>query len=205
MTRFDANLYRIATMMLAPVDPIRFYLCGVHVESCVAGGVLLVATDWCTLICIRDETGETDRNAIVRLTPEALRSCKPGKGETREVRIEDDTARVVTVALNDAGLREVTSTVAISEKCLIDGTFPDWRRVVPSIPEKHESYPAFRSDLLTRMSKIAEMLVGRKAHALRILSADEEMPALVQFGDERAFGVIMPIRFVCSATLPEWL
>jgi hypothetical protein len=121
MMNFKADFYRIAVAFVSTKGA-HDYLQGVHVEPCAAGGVLLVATDGHRLICIRDELGQADCSGIVKLTPEVLKLCRSKSSEERRcVQVDGEYASVVLGS----------DIIGTSKGALIDGTFPDWRRVVP--------------------------------------------------------------------------
>jgi DNA polymerase III sliding clamp (beta) subunit (PCNA family) len=197
-TCFNADLYRAAMLAVAKEET-RYYLNGVSVEKHPSGeGAILVAIDGEIMVCIHDADGFTTEKVIVKLSPDALRACKSGRYGIRTVEIDDaQTARVM----------EIGACVGIAKKCLIDGTFPDWRRIVPSkLPTKHEGYACFDAALLTRIAKVAQKLKGEKGLTpIQIFAAEPTLPALVNFNDERkSFGVIMPMRGDEMESLPAW-
>ena len=87
----------------------------------------------------------------------------------------------------------------------VDGTFPDWRRVVPTGEETPSTKPElndgpehvhFNHAYVGDFAKMAAILCGKATQAQSVLHATTASgPALVTFG-ERAdcFGVIMPAR-----------
>lgn len=70
----------------------------------------------------------------------------------------------------------------------IDGTYPDWRRVIPSETsgEVAQFNPAYVGDL----SKMAKLLGGVYAH----IHHNGEAPAGVIFERKDCFAVLMPVR-----------
>lgn len=208
MLKFNADLFRIVSTCQSK-EQTRYYLCGVYVEPCAAGGVTLVATDGHRLMCARDENGTADESAIIQLSPAALKACKTGKGELRREVAVDGSGATVRAVLQD-GDSETVQLIAFSTDCRIDGTFPDWRRVVPDPSFAAESRPgAFNGSYLSSFGTIAADLAklrDSKKSLLRILSSEPESPALVLFPlDPQAFGVIMPCRCDMSTTPPDWL
>ena len=199
MMRFNADMFR-AAMMCVSSEEVRYYLKGVLVEPHPAGeGVLLVATNGHSMLVVHDATGEADQAGIVILSAEAQKSCKSGKFAQRLVTIDGNTAKVVEP--EGDGFR----TVAISEKCFIDGTFPDWRRVIPDVTQA-TSAGMYAAGCLVTFAKIAGVLSDARKPTLRIASNDAGSPALVQFGDvPHAFGVLMPVRGDMAFGLPTWL
>lgn len=206
MLKFNADLYRLATICQSHEET-RYYLNGVNVEPCPQGGVLLVATDGRRMVCIHDENGHADETAIIQLSRDALKSCKLKKGEDRRtITVDGTTATVTAYVGNDPD--EAGERIAISERCKVDGTFPDYRRVVPIVSYNEHSRPgAFNGRYLGDFGKIAAGLAPyRKTETIRVMSFEPLSPALIMFpGAPNAFGVLMPIRGVdLTECVPEW-
>jgi DNA polymerase III sliding clamp (beta) subunit (PCNA family) len=93
----------------------------------------------------------------------------------------------------------------------VDGTFPDWRRVVPTGEEKPSDKPEdqpgavhFNHAYVGDMAKMAAILCGKTDTAQSMLHpVSASHPCLVTFG-ERAdcFAVIMPVRRKIDRTAP---
>lgn len=222
--RFNADFFRIA-FACASTEQTRFYLGGVFVEPSESGGAILTATDGHRLISIHDaaaEFGANEAPAIVRLSPEALKLCRVKRLETRrEIVVSGQNATIETVSTQhftkDAGgPQESREAIGLSPNCLIDGTFPDWRRVLPKECQPTQ-YPAFASHYLATMAETGvelakaathiehqEVLAGRKkaadamtlsSPAMRIRAEDAGSPAMVNWlRIPFAFAVLMPMR-----------
>ena len=214
MLKFDANLFRIATAAQSKEET-RYYLNGVFVEPCKAGGVTMTATDGRRLLCIHDETGHADESAIVRLTPEAFKACKPGKDDARRtVTIDGASATIHSFGHADDA---PAVPVAVSATCRVDGTFPDWRRIIPA-PEMKEGATLaamaanFNGQYLSAFAKVAGELethidghASRKASIMRVVGTDSGSPALILFSANiPAFGVLMPVRGDGATAAPDW-
>ena len=87
----------------------------------------------------------------------------------------------------------------------VDGTFPDWRAVVPTGLEQPSSKPGandgvehvhFNSRYVGDFEKMADILCGKATTGQSVLHPRTASgPALVTFGDRAdCFGVVMPIR-----------
>lgn len=85
----------------------------------------------------------------------------------------------------------------------VDGTFPDWRRVVPTGEElpsdKPEDQPGrvhFNSRYVGDFEKMADILCGKSTIGQSVLHpVSASHPCLVTFGDRAdCFAVIMPVR-----------
>lgn len=227
--RINADLFRIASATISTEDT-RFYLGGVLVEP-MAVGALLVSTDDHRMTVIRDWSATFAANepaAIIRLAPDVLKACKAKNNESRRMIEVDVTGNRATVVSEDDYTRETGGTrrteLAAGVNVVIDGTFPDWRRVLPK-PGPAVAHDAFASHYVAAFSDIGQEL-ARAAHiaatakattrvakpnltpAMQILSSQKEAPAMVRwFGIEDAFGVLMPVRsFTDSAVaLPAWV
>lgn len=221
MIRFNANLFRIA-MICASTEETRYYLCGVHVEPHAIKGVTLTATDGHKAISLYDENGFADEVATVRLTKEALKACKPGRNERRDVviytRSDDATVNITTVdsegrdSLGTVDRAEVITDipVAFSKGCKIDGTYPAYRRVFPSKIEFSDSSSAaaFATPVIDDINAVSLELAkhyGQRSGVMRINASDESSPALITFPPEfNAVAVAMPMRATCEAEQPAW-
>lgn len=215
MIKFDADKFYAAMLAAASNDETRSSLTGVCIQPHPAKGIILIATDGAVLVAIHDETGmfmpeDGATEKIVRLSPTALRTCKPVKNRNRpgimgrQIRIEGTTATVYDVTDDGTAVQ----AVAISERCLIDGTFPNWRRVVPqpgSVSDR-KGHATFNIEPLAILTKVAKALAGdaKQRVGLRIASAGLSSPAFFVefFPSVSAFGVIMPLKG--NDTAPAW-
>lgn len=212
--RCNANLFRIASLCQSSEET-RYYLCGVYVEPHHAGGVTLTTTDGHRLLCIRDESGFADESAIIQLSADAIRACKGKKFETRTLIVDGLDATVYC----SQNAEELGLPVAISAKCRVDGTFPDYRRVVPKDYSQTVS-DAFAGEFLASFGAIAGELARHfegtskskdryernRSDGLRIVSGEIGAPSFVLFEKvENAFGLIMPTsKPGNSRGAPEW-
>lgn len=224
MIRFNANLFRIA-MICVSNEETRYYLCGVRVEPHAIKGVTLTATDGHKAVSLYDETGFADESATVRLTKEALKACKPGRNERRDVvihtRSNDATVNVVTVDREGrdtngqpTGNEVLTDVpVAFSKDCKVDGAYPDYRRIFPSEIEFSvaSSSAAFSSLVIEDLNAVSTELArhyspaGRGRGVMRINSSDASRAALITFPPAyNAIAVAMPMRALCETAQPAW-
>lgn len=224
MIRFNANLFRIA-MICASTEETRYYLNGVNVEPHAVKGVTLTATDGHKAVSLYDPDGFADESAIVRLTKEALKACKPGRNERRDVviytRSNDAVVNITTVDREGrdtkgqpTGAEVITDVpVAFSKDCKVDGSYPDYRRVFPSKIEYSEgsSAAAFSSIVLDGLNTVAAELGkhydprARFPGVMRINSSDASAPALITFPPTyNAIAVAMPMPATCETAQPAW-
>ena len=165
-------------------DPGRYYLCGVCIQP-HAVGVVLVATDGTMLLAAHDVEGvgptapaclpASAASVIVNLGKEGLKAAAKGKLLT----INPDT-----------GQARVDGLWISPGSTIVDGAFPDWRRILPRPAEGQDTLTAtdasFDALLLARLGKA---LSATKAQFLTI------RPHLVT-GNVGAhlFGVCIPNR-----------
>ena len=194
--KINADLLRLAAIC-ASTEETRYYLNGVYVEP-HEDGVLLVATDGHRLVCLHDPDGAATGPAIIRTDKRFLRECKTAKNESvpRLVRISGTVAGVY----NDPEWTPDSVALTQMSDALIDGTFPDWRRIVP---EYHEGQcGGFNAKYLADFGKIAAEL---DTPAIQLRAKDEMSPALVQLDSAGGFGVLMPMRTNNPKRLPDFM
>lgn len=204
--KVNADLFRLAYAFVSKEET-RYYLQGVLVEPHPCGGVNLVSTDGHRMIVIYDKDGRADSSQIVKLSKEALRACKPKKAtgrawaELRHLEATTGTATVTATPANgDGAAMGPAAIVATSPDPFIDGTFPDYQRVIPTIETAGES-GCFNPQYIAAFADIA----GELDSKFRIFGADPGSPHLVRFsGCAFAFGVLMPIRGETLDELPAF-
>lgn len=202
----------------------RYYLNGFTVEPCESGtGVNIVATDGHLLACFRDAEGvvENPANAewpIIGLDKSALKACGAKSHATLWLVVEGDATKATlsvamgTDAAEAIGCHKSGNLAGIeyqaTGKFFIDGSFPAWRRVVPSPELELGSAPSFNPQLLARLGKCVQS--GKSDPFLTIerqKANPESGPMLVNGGAGQGlewFGVLMPCRGG-SGGLPSWL
>ena len=205
MIKVNAELFRIAYAAVSKEET-RYYLRGVYVEPHPVKGVTLTATDGNQLLCIHDESGVATEKAIIRLTPDALKACKIAKREHARVLTIEDGAKVnATVSVIEAEGDEAQPRAIIAD-CKIDGTFPDYRRVIPvpnPLQDSAVNPPHFAGHLIIAMGDTAIALKSK----IRWHAADVSSPAIVLFEEApHVVGVLMPMRSKASPKfeLPAW-
>ena len=197
MFNVDSKLFEIASRF-ASTEAARHYLRGVYVEPCESGGVALVATDGHRLFVAYDEKGEADKARIVRAEKPMLAQCKKAErlvcagGESEGTDKNGNT--VYRAETQTDGVFSGAGVVGF-----VDGTFPDWRRVVPSCkPHKSNQFDVFNGQYVADMGKAAIDLARREGLRdgfCRIVTESEQgSPALVEFERGPAFAVLMPAR-----------
>jgi hypothetical protein len=221
----SADMLRIATLCTSNEET-RYYLNGVAVFPAPSGdGVLLVATDGHRMIVLHDAGGYCGADcagAIIANTSPVLKNCKSkltGLMSTqfrRSILIDcsaGNTGEKLAIhADTDCTLRaggDITAT-GTSAATLIDGTFPDFYRVVPRLSGDASglnvgTFNAFYIGTFAAIANELAKLRGARNGLFSIAGQDASSPALVKFSDAPAFGVLMPLRSEFeTATLPDW-
>lgn len=161
-------------------DATRFYLGGVFVEI-KAEQIIYVATDGHILFAhrsVRDANTLIGNWIIPAATIKELKYSKHGSPDALLLRA---TGNQLTIKTQEQSI----------DFTPIDGTFPDWRKIVPELtkgkmPEELE----YDSKLLDRLHKAAKILaLGEPS-----LSPNDGGPGLMTFEDNNAIGLIMPKR-----------
>ena len=124
---------------------------------------------------------------------------------------EDGEARSDAAMLALASTPDETVLAHQFAKVLVDGSFPDWRRIVPA----GDHAPTMASFNATYIAAFGEALGGAGKYDGRTVTilatkgidgnADYLNPHVVfgQLAD--AFGILMPLRAERKATMPTWL
>ncbi|MCH4543171.1 DNA polymerase III subunit beta family protein [Ochrobactrum sp. A-1] len=187
LTRVNARLFRAAYNCVS-TEETRYYLNGVQIERHPVKGVFLVATDGRRMVVIHDESGSIEGDSrIVRLDKVALTACKAGKGEAKDRILVVSGANATVTSYDDLPVHAAYGVV-------IDGTFPDWRRIArPNLSSVGAA--AYNPKHLADFGKVADELSEGKNTAISIAGGPPD-PALIRFNNiDHAYGVLMPIRF----------
>ncbi len=180
----------------------RYYLNGVFVQACPDGGALCVATDGHRMGVRRDPAGIVQQPTIVRI-PAELKLPRKGlfnavpwvvcmsngsKGHMSLVppmnKVADDTA--------EAAIANVEDCIMRFGGVVIDGTFPDWQRVMPK--EKKATRVGFNGRYFAGFGQ-----------SLEISGEGQHDPYLIQDESDRDFvGILMPMR-TGAGDIPAWL
>jgi DNA polymerase-3 subunit beta len=158
----DTNLIK-AAMLCASTEKTRYYLNGVYFDP----RGFIVATDGHRLFCAKIEAWDGDSFLIPN---DMLKRAMTG---------------------NKALIVEVTATSIDGVAYVpIDGTFPDWTRVIPQelSGETAQFNPAYVADL----GKVAKILGDKSGHIS--IRHNGNGPAGILFGRKDCFAVLMPVR-----------
>jgi hypothetical protein len=119
----------------ATID-IRYYLNGICIEKAEKGGVYLIASDGHTMCVIHDATGtlEGAESIIFRVSPGLPTAAKIAGNKihkTLPYRLLVQGQRVKIAC--DFGSEGDAELFVQAGRSLIDGKFPNWRKVVPDL------------------------------------------------------------------------
>jgi hypothetical protein len=206
----NADLFR-AVYGAVSFEKTRYYLQGVFIEPHHTGiGATLVATDGYVIFAAYDDsatfTGTGNDRAIVKLSPAALKACKSTKSKP-VARLTVDTENALAIAYVDADMSELSPRYETARclDCVINDTFPAWRRVLPQ--DRSKPYAsAFDARLMARVAGFSVAL-GTTGAPMTV-TGNKGDPALVRFTrTDHAFAIIMPHRDEPDHAdqLPAWV
>lgn len=201
--KVNANLFRIAAAFVSNGRDKPFYLEGVYIHPHAVQGAVMAVTDGTRMMVIHDVDGVANaKGDIVKLDKAMLSACKPAPKETGErlLVIENETQATITGAAGNL--------IAAQGEWKIDGTFPNYQRVVPSSVDGSGTVGAFNPAQLGDFADAAVQLGKRdasysKGH-IRVLANGVTDPALVLLGVDYAFGVLMPVRAAHCDSIPAF-
>lgn len=186
-----------ALLICAAKQDVRYYLKGVCVDARANGDVVLVTTDGHRLLAYPVAVDAIEALApgqyiIPREALEAVKPCKAGR-ITLPITIEIDTAKGLENKITGA-----TSTVTP----LIDGKFPDWRRVLPKTVSGEPTQ--YNPEYVSGFGDICKLLGGK--YGPHINHNGSSAAPVTNLGP--ALGVIMPLRLdddeIKFSALPAW-
>lgn len=210
--------YFAAMNLFAAVQDVRYYMVGVYIDHHPVKGVVMVATDGATLALIHDPDGWVETPIIVGGISKGLQSAYAAKGS--------DTRRTIpahlyisqggAVVSGDPEIHAEVNPFAqrslhMSKIDIIDGKFPDYRKVIDLKREYNNAFPCVNSAYLARLNAVSKILVDNKyGHGIEFFSSgrDTSMIARIVSNDleQRFMALLMPMRTDPPKTpLPDWL
>lgn len=211
--------YFAAMNVFAAVRDVRYYLEGIFIEPHPEKGVILVATDGHTLGVIHDPDGWVAAPIIVGDITKQLISACSAKGIEHRMTVPKllyigQKGAVVT------GDSEVSSeidpfamlTLHMSKIAIIDGKFPDWRKVVVKNPEGGGAFPCTNAVYLARLEAVAKLLIPNHKYGqgVELFSSGRNTPMFARFTSydltQRFLALLMPMQNEAPKNpLPDWL
>lgn len=194
MIQVNANLFaRVAVAQ--STEATRYYLQGVCVQPHPRGeGVTLTATDGHCLLTAHDPKADPAtipaEGLIVNLGKDGLKAARKGKAVT------------INPATGDASVDNAWRSASTT---IIDGTFPDWRRILPQ-GDQIATGAAFDVKILSRLGD-ALCDWRKSSHGLTMRGADDASPHIIACDSPGAaiFAVCMPIHVTPTTAAPAWL
>lgn len=206
----NADAFRIVSGFISSEET-RYYLRGVYVHPHACGGAVLVATDGHRLFAYYDRTGTADSGYILAPSKAFMKATKRSK--------EDKPSRRNREGLNSLRLQwdgkkaqigteagELRATEALEA---IDGTFPDYKRVIPR--NASGGVGAFNASYIGDFEAAARDMIDSglsdcRTPSLSFASADNSSPAFVTVnGCANVCALLMPIRDEIQTEPPEFL
>lgn len=192
MARFAVCAARAAAIFaFVSNEETRPYLQGINIERGPDGGAILTATDGHALASWYDRAGYVDGEPIVSLRSVA-KLCKPSKNDRFKTWLVGVDKRVAVIVCPAALEAEQALVCFESEQCemlggassdaVIDGTFPDWRRVLP-----RERFTNDHQPVVGLASEVAGKVYSLAAAASKIL-----MPEWKAITSKRKLGDHVP-------------
>jgi hypothetical protein len=216
-----------AMAIIMSTEETRYYLNGVFIAPHQDGGIVLTATDGHLLVVMRDAHGfaagppriwrHREFAAIIKAklaqaakgirSQAQLRYEHIGAGEGKH---DFQVALAFGHAVDDVPHMTWGSSMCevVGADAAIDGTFPEYSRVIPVIGEKRTG-TSISSSLLIRIGKFAEAMTAQKAAPVALELTEEVGPGTfyVRSNGEGldAVGVVMPMRGTRLHHHPDWL
>ena len=188
----NASKLKLAATCMANND-LRYYLNGVLVTPREEGGVYLVATDGHRLMAVLDTTGSIDKERIIRF-PKSFVAKLPKIGSSQETAtVTNDRIELKHALFLTSEKGEIIHAHIATEDIIVDGQFPDWRRVIKMDPESVvRPGPINMRYLATALPAFASQTVGV---GVRLYSMSDADCTCVRFDrHDYAVMVVMPMR-----------
>lgn len=189
IARVNAMTIKVAFPFMAQND-IRYYLNGINIRPLDDGTTMLVSTDGHRYIVIRDQHGYAEKELIVSIKKDALKSCNAKS--TLDV-MSNGSAMVNDEAGQPQFIQPGNS--------LVEGNFPRIENVAAAIGYNEgisgAINPAYLKDALT---------IGQHFGSIRFFTRDADSPLMFVvggLGDLEVFGGIMKMRDSFEQ-LPTW-
>lgn len=174
-------------------DATRYYLHGICIEHTERGGLVAIATDGHRLGSMKLSPVQVDAQSAARLegefsniiTREAVEwiAGLPKKFTAPHLLTFEFTATTVKLSL--------FPTMISAEFGLVDGNFPDWRRVMPS---EHTPSTSFSAQYLKEITQAVKKAGSKSNPCITISITDIGSPAIITSNQEGLQYVLMPMR-----------
>lgn len=213
--RVNADLFRLAYGAVS-TEETRYYLNGVRVEPHPERGALLVSTDGHRMICIHDVGADCDESAIIQLPKFALPLCAAKRGKSLgldrtvlDIDVKEGRATLVNETVGKDGAVTKSKPQITAHNVVIEGAYPDWRKVTPKGVMEPAGLSAFNPKYLASLGQFGQSLSpGFSKGAMYFLQPKDATPGgpiVVRFsGVSHIFAVLMPMRADPELSLPSF-
>lgn len=172
------------------VHDIRYYLNGVHVTPCEAGGVFIVATDGHQMCVAHDPDG--------RATEPVILMCTKSLDKAVRERAHSDEA-VVIVQSNRVRLLDPHEIHVQAGDAVVVGKFPDFLKIMEGgIAQPDQGLSGFFAGALMKKLGKAAGIVSKKYCGLTHWTTKEGYLLTRYSADKNIVVITMPIRDDCS-------
>ena len=216
--------------MVAPcmsTEGTRYYLKGIYFERHAENGVVAVTTDGHRMAIAHDPAAAlvTDGDVIFSLSSDLLKALN--KRDVRDFtrwlvvkRVASGMFGILTNTHQPDAVEDAVSCAleytrfSVTE---IDGTFPDWRRVLPSSGQTSEAksnnlFCSYNMTLLASFKTAAQYRAdgvsrysAHEINTVTIVSDDPTGPAWIRVTYAGFAGIIMPVRCTLDSARPGFL
>lgn len=185
-----------ASAAFASTEATHYYLNGVLLHVVEDVGVYYVATD-CHRMIVSYRGADDAKPTFSAQIIVPIENCK--------FKIGKRDAEDATLILNENGsctVERLDGTASIFKP--IDGTFPDWRRVLPD-PNAKAGLAHFNFDHAASFRKFSQTMGFGETFIVQ--RPGEPMPVVFGDGKTQSFGVLMPMRGgpAMAWQLPVWI
>lgn len=192
-----------AVSLAASKEETRYYMNGVYVEN-YEGGHALIATDGHRMHSIGIRPIEAAKGGFILGNDDIKKALSMAKAEKLpkhssdavRIRIDADELKIsIKIIVVDKEGDSVRECGSFTSKA-IDGTFPDYRRLIPAISEAAVGcLLSFNAAYIADFGKAAKLLSSPRSQ-IKITSSGIHNPVLIELPCCESFtGVLMPMRF----------
>lgn len=190
-----------ATLVAVSTEETRYYLNGINLEF-TPDGVVMAATDGHRMIVLRQPYGEHAATA-------AHASVIVPRDLVAKLKVRNKVVEETDLTIGDDGRLTFEHAGKSYGGARIDGTFPDYRRVVPQdLDGKPAQYnPAYLADFAKARQELTGSKLDKDGKGSPIIRYNGLNPAVVDFAWDTgfdAFGVIMPLRTTDRTLYYTW-
>ena len=187
--RFKAS-NAVRLLPFVGTDETRYYLQGIYVEPYL-DGVLLVATNGKRLAMLYDEKGEASTAWICELPQLLTRACR--NRLAKDIHFDGQIGHVTELGFGGDPSVIGPQHIATAYAPPIEGTFPNFREILPGALSANPSFTARREDFAAFGGELVQ-----------IFPAGEKTPSYVLLPyEDMMVGLISPAR-VTVHDLPNW-